>query len=94
MDAVFSQLSEQPIFLAVVVVVAALLGYFLIKKLLKLALVLAVIGAAFLVYLYFTAKNPEEKIQQILDTGKEKIEQVQKGAGELKEQIEDKLGKE
>ena len=91
MDAIFNQLTEQPILLALFVMAAALLAYFLIKKLLKLALILTFIAAAFLLYIYFTADRPEEKIRQILDTSKEKIEQVQDGASDLKEQIEKKV---
>jgi len=93
MDTVYTYLTGQPILLALFVVVAAFIVYFILKKLLKLALILAIIAAAFLLYIYFSAENPEEQIQQILDTGKEKIEQVQKGAGELREQIEDKIDK-
>ncbi|HID40335.1 MAG TPA: hypothetical protein EYP36_12590 [Calditrichaeota bacterium] len=91
MDAIFNQLTEQPILLAVFVVVTALLAYFLIKKLLKLALVLAIIGAAFLVYVYFTAENPKEKIRKIIDTSKEKLEQVKDNTGELKERLKEKI---
>ncbi len=106
MESLIEQLTTNPVMLAVVIVLAILILFSFVKKLVKLALVTVAILTLYLGYLTYTGKEvpttPEElkeKIQKGVEEGKEVIDQkvkeinrsLKKKTSELMEEKVEKL---
>lgn len=75
-------LSENPVYLGIAVVLAAVILFGVIKKLLKLVLVIAAVLVLYIAYLIWTDQDvPKsleelgEKVQETVEKGKEKVEE-------------------
>jgi len=73
---IMAALYSDPIYLVIAVILSALILYSLIKKLVKFVLYLLAIFIIYLGYLYFTGQDMPTDINDILDKGKETIENV------------------
>ena len=72
MDSLIQQLTDNPILLAVVLILAVVGGYTLVKRLWKPALFLLVLLAGYIGYLVMTEQELSEELQK----GKEFIEEI------------------
>lgn len=75
-------LTENPVYLGIAAVLAAVILFGVIKKLLKLVLVIAAILILYIAYLVWTDQDvPKsleelgEKVQETVEKGKDKVEQ-------------------
>ena len=72
MDSLIHQLTDNPILLAVALILVAVGGYTLVKRLWKTALFLLVLLAGYIGYLVMTGQELPEELQK----GKEFIEEI------------------
>ena len=72
MDSLIQQLTDNPILLAVTLILVAVGGYTLVKRLWKPALFLLVLLAGYIGYLVMTEQELPEELQK----GKEFIEEI------------------
>ena len=72
MDSLIQQLTDNPILLAVALILVAAVVYTLVKRLVKLALFLLVLMAVYIGYLVMTEQELPEELQK----GKEFIEEI------------------
>jgi predicted tellurium resistance membrane protein TerC len=91
---IITALYSDPVYLIIGVILAALILYSLVKKLVKLMLYLSAILIIYLGYLYFTGQELPKDFNEI----KEKIEEgIEQGTEIIEEQIDkvvkDKKGK-
>ena len=81
MDSLIQQLTDNPILLAVALILVAVGGYTLVKRLWKPALFLLVLLAGYIGYLVITEQELPEELQK----GKEFIEEIADKAEKVKE---------
>ena len=81
MDSLIQQLTDNPILLAVALILVAVGVYTLVKRLLKPALFLLVLLAGYIGYLVMT----EQELPEELKIGKEFIEEIADKAEKVKE---------
>ena len=81
MSSLFEQLITNPVLLAVTIVLAVLLLFSIIKKLLKIAIVTISLLALYLGYLIYTGKEVPKTADELKDSLQEK-------SGEVKEVID------
>ena len=72
MDSLIQQLTDNPILLAVALILVATVVYTLVKRLVKLALFLLVLLAVYIGYLVMTEQELPEELQK----GKEVFEEI------------------
>ena len=75
MESLIEQLTTNPVMLAVVIVLAILILFSVIKKLIKLALVTVAILTLYLGYLAYTDKEVPTTPEELKETIQEKIEE-------------------
>jgi hypothetical protein len=81
MDSLIQQLTDNPILLAVALILVAVGGYTLVKRLWKPALFLLVLLAGYIGYLVMTEQELPEELQK----GKEFIEEIADKDGKVKD---------
>ena len=90
---IITALYSDPIYLVIAVILSALILYSLIKKLVKLVLYLIAIFVIYLGYLYFTGQDLPTDVNDILDKGRETIENVGEKLDEvIQENIDKGIG--
>jgi purine-cytosine permease-like protein len=72
MDSLIQQLTDNPILLAVALILVAVVGYTLVRRLVKPAMFLLVLLAVYIGYLVMTGQELPEELQK----GKEFIEEI------------------
>ena len=72
MDSLIQQLTDNPILLAVALILIAVGGYTLVRRMVRPALFLLVLLAGYIGYLVITEQNLSEELQK----GKEFIEEI------------------
>ena len=72
MDSLIQQLTDNPILLAVVLILVGVGGYTLVRRMVRPALFLLVLLAGYIVFLVMTEQNLTEELQK----GKEFIEEI------------------
>ena len=88
---IISALYSDPIYLVIAIILSALILYSVVKKLVKLMLYLTAIFVIYLGYLYFTGQDLPTDVNDILDKGRETIENVgEKIDNVIKENIDKK----
>ena len=89
MDNLIQQLTDNPILLAVALILVAVVVYALMKRLIKLALFLLVLLAVYFGYLYMTGQDFPEGVQK----GQEMLEDVKDKASEFFNEHKDDIDK-
>ncbi|MDP7025911.1 MAG: hypothetical protein QGI16_03155 [Candidatus Marinimicrobia bacterium] len=89
MDSLIQQLTDNPILLAVALILVAVVVYALMKRLIKLALFLLVLLAVYFGYLYMTGQDFPEGVQK----GQEMLEDVKDKASEFFNEHKDDIDK-
>ena len=89
MDSLIQQLTDNPILLAVALILVAVVVYALMKRLIKLALFLLVLLAVYFGYLYMTGQDFPEGVQK----GQEMLEDVKDKASEFLNEHKDDIDK-
>ena len=72
MDSLIQQLTDNPILLTVALIIVAIVGYTLVRRLMRHSLFLLVLLAVYIGYLVMTEQELPEELQK----GKEFIEEV------------------
>ena len=88
MESIVETFTSSPIFLVGGAVLAIVLVFFILKKLVKMAIILVVLGIGFVAYLYFTGENPVEFIEENIKTGKDKLGEIDKATKDLREDLD------
>ena len=81
MDSLIQQLTDNPILLAVALILVAVGGYALVRRLMRPALFLLVLLAVYIGYLVMTEQELPEELQK----GKEFIEEIADKTEKVKE---------
>ena len=81
MNSLIQQLTDNPILLAVALVLVAIGGYMLVQRLLKPVLFLLILLAAYIGYLVMTGQELNEELQK----GKKFIEEITDEGKKIKE---------
>ena len=98
METIIDQLTGNPVYLAVAVVLALIILFGVIKKLIKLVIIGAAIFVLYIAYMIWTGKeipkslhDVQQTIQDTVEKGKEKSGQIfEKKVGEKIDQVFDK----
>ncbi len=101
MENIIEQLSSNPLYLAIGVVLAIILVYGIIKKAAKLIMILAIALIAFVGYLHFTGRDVpsssdelKESVSKQVDKAKESANQaVEEALQSAKDELAEKLKK-
>ncbi|PID27072.1 MAG: hypothetical protein CR982_07105 [Candidatus Cloacimonadota bacterium] len=98
MDNIINSITSSNLNMIIAGVLIVLILYFVLKKLLKLALIVSLITLGYFAYLYFTGEDLpfskdeiKEKIEDFKDNATEKLEEVVKDGKKVKKNLENKL---
>ena len=90
METIIQALVENPVYLAVAVVLAIVILFGVIRKLIKLVLVVAAILVMYIAYLVWSGEEVDmEKIKKSVQSAGETISEK---AGEISESVKDRVG--
>ncbi|MEE9166710.1 MAG: hypothetical protein V3U24_04510 [Candidatus Neomarinimicrobiota bacterium] len=94
MDSIIDKLTQNPVVLAVVVVLALLVVFAFIKRLIKFALFLAALLVLYFAYLILTGKEVPTTPQELKESVEQEVEGVKgaitKKVGDLGESVKEK----
>ena len=92
METIIDQLTENPVYLAVAVVLALIILFGVIKKLIKLVIVGAAIFVLYIAYMVWTGKEIPKSIHDVKQTIQETVEKTKdKGEQILEKKVGEKL---
>lgn len=94
MDALIERLAERPIFFAIALLLVGAVAYTVVKKLLKLALILALGFAALVGYYAYTGKEPPQAVKDLKEKAERHIERGVRKAREKVDEAADRVGEE
>ncbi|HBR86379.1 MAG TPA: hypothetical protein DEA65_00850 [Candidatus Marinimicrobia bacterium] len=90
MEAIIQALKENPVYLAVAVVLAIVILFGVIRKLIKLVLVMAAVLVIYIAYLVWTGEEVDmDRIKEGVQSAGESISEK---AGEIGESMKEKVG--
>ncbi len=81
-------LLNNPLYMGIAAVLAVVLVFTLIKKLLKWAVIIVVILAVYLFWVMQTSDNPEQTVKKHIETGKKQIEKVVDESKKVEKKVE------
>jgi len=99
MENIIEAITDNPVYLAIAVILAIVIVYGFIKKIIKLVLVTASIFVLYIAYLHYTGKNTTEISQSVSKTAEILKDAISKTGEKVKEsaiktiekKVEDKL---
>lgn len=88
MESIINTLMSNKILLAVVILVAALIIYSILKRLVKIIVILVIALIVYLGYINYSGGKIDPAIQNYLDKGKYDLKEIQKQRDKLNEMID------
>ena len=83
MENILEQISSNPVYLAISVILGALLIYGIVKRLIKLILVIALILVSYAIYLHTTGQEVPATTKELKESVSENVEKVKETAREV-----------
>ena len=91
MENIIEIITTNPVYLAIAVILALVVVYGFIKKIIKLVLVAASVFVLYVAYLHYTGKDTDEITKSVTKTAEAAKDAVTKTAEKIKESAVDKL---
>ena len=88
LDTIIEQVTSNNIYLIIALVIAAFFVFSPLKKLFKFALLLIALAVIYIGYLNYSGQDPKKAINDMIEKGKEKLEQVKETADDVQETID------
>ncbi len=90
---IIDQIMSNPILMAIAVILLVVILFGILKRLFKIAGFAFLIVIAFLAYVYFTSDNPRKSVQNLLNDGKEKLNQAKDKAKDVSDEVKKEVDK-
>ena len=94
MEIIIESMTANPVYLAIAVILALVVVYGFIKKIIKLVLVAASVFVLYVAYLHYTGKDTDEITKSVTKTAEKYKDAVTKTAEKIKESAVEKLEEE
>ena len=94
MENIIETMTVNPVYLAIAVILALVVVYGFIKKIIKLVLVAASVFVLYVAYLHYTGKDTDEITKSVTKTAEKYKDAVTKTADKIKESAVEKLEEE
>jgi len=86
-----NELSQNPMFLAVAIVLVLLVVYSMVKRLMKLTIVIVILMAGYIGYLVWSEQEVPSTIEEMMEHVGGKMDAVTTKAGEVVEGVKEKV---
>ncbi len=94
MENIIESMTANPVYLAIAVILALVVVYGFIKKIIKLVLVAASVFVLYVAYLHYTGKDTDEITKSVTKTAEKYKDAVTKTAEKIKKSAVEKLEEE
>jgi len=88
MESIINSFTSNPILLAIAILLASLLIYSILKRLVKLIIILIIALSLYLGYMNYTGKKIDPALQNYLNQGGKEIKEIQRKKEKLSDTID------
>lgn len=90
-DQIIELITSNRLVMIAIIILGVFVLFSLLKKLFKLAVMLFIVALAIVAYVYLTSENPRDRLNEMIDKGKETVIKAKEKAQDVSNEILDKV---